>query len=385
MRSLRVPSLAVGCMVALGTPAAAQTSGPTPVLGLARRWVAAPDPASAYSIIPSVELEQRNWRLEGGISHEVISSRSTKTTLAFAGMGVGPKVGPFRTELAADYRTPTPRDPAMDLRTSAQFHLAGAQRGVWLGLGLAQVGSAGTLLRTTGGWWRAPLGTLSFRLDDAVSGARSRTAWVAVLTSDTLTTPPDSMLVRKSAPSIRMRSAVARFVGADGRIDLAVATTLTAAPGAHGRRGTGATGTWWFKPTVALTAGYGAPLEGAMFGDRSAARFGILLRHHPALPRPSTLIERPRASMERNATGEWRIRIPAPGATRVELQGSPTAWEPVTLEKESGGWWEVTLTLPPGRHEIIWRRDGGEWQTLPGLPTAADPELGDVTVVVAGE
>ena len=366
--------LAAAASLALASGAMAQRPALDAQFGVDRRWVVTPNADAAVLVLPSVTFERRGWRAEGGASTDMTSVRASRTRFAFSGSALGPRIGPFRTEVEAAYLTPIVLDPSANVRTSLRFHLSGPTRGLWLGAGQARIGSAGTVLASTGAWWSGPIGTFSLRFDDALGGARSRTSFES-----------DTLVIRESLPAIQARSAVARFVRPDGRVELSVAMSRLEAPGAHGRRGAGAGGTWWFTPTVAFTGSYGVPMEGAVVGSRAVARFGILFRHRPVLPRPSTLIERPMAEVARLNDQQWRIRIPAPGAGRVELQGSPTEWEPVALAKGNGGWWEVTLTLPPGRHEIIWRRDGGEWQTLPGLPTATDPDLGDVTVVVTGE
>ena len=366
--------LLCGITVLLAARATAQAPGPTAEFGVAREWATTPGAAPLTTLLPSVAYDRGWWRAEGGVSGGVASEGRGETSARFAGMIRGPRIGPFGTEVAADYVTPTRGFPSTEFRSALRMHWSGAARGLWAGLGHARVGGAGTLLASGGGWWSGRHGTLSLRFDDAVGGARSEDQRIS-----------DTLILRRTLPSIRTRSAVARFAAFNGRFELEAGSPIVDAPGAHGRRDAGASGTWWFTPTLGVIGGYGIPFDGVVAGSRSAARLGVLLRHGQNRTRPSTLAERAAAQIAPLGEGRWRIRIPAPGAGRVEVQGTGTGWEPVELTRSSGGWWEVTLALPAGRHEFIWRRDDTEWRALPGLPTAADPMLGDVTVVVAEE
>lgn len=65
-------------------------------------------------------------------------------------------------------------------------------------------------------------------------------------------------------------------------------------------------------------------------------------------------------------TGEGRavrFRLPAHGATSVELLGSFTAWQPIAMRRTAAGW-EANLVLPAGTHQFGFLVDG-EWH-VPG-------------------
>ena len=59
-------------------------------------------------------------------------------------------------------------------------------------------------------------------------------------------------------------------------------------------------------------------------------------------------------------------------ALRVELSGDFTAWRPVQLRGEDGGWWSVSLPIAPGTYQMNVRVDGGGWIVPPGLTAIAD-------------
>lgn len=356
----------------IAAPLVAQVGGTTAELGLARSWAVTSDQLPATVLLPSISVDRSRWRFDAAMTGAVGTSHGEETRGSAAAEWLGPHLGPFRSELAGDVTTPIGAFPGINATAGARFHLSGASRGTWLGLGYAEVGTAGTIATSVGGWWSGRLGSFSVRLENALGGNRSTT----FMQSDTLP-------ITHSVPRIHAQSAVARFVEASGRVELSLIANRIAAPGADRRTRMGATGTWWMRPTFALTAGYGTPMDRWAIGRQGRAQLGFLFRPRFAPPHPSTLGERAAAAeVRRLEDGRWQLRIPAPGADQVEVQGTPTDWEPRALTRVAGGWWETTLDLPPGRHELTWRRDAGAWTALPGLPTARDGLLGDVTVVV---
>ena len=59
-------------------------------------------------------------------------------------------------------------------------------------------------------------------------------------------------------------------------------------------------------------------------------------------------------------------------ASRVELMGDFTDWEPVSLVREPNGTWRHHVRLSSGVHHVVMRVDGGGWEPPPGLPSVAD-------------
>jgi hypothetical protein len=79
--------------------------------------------------------------------------------------------------------------------------------------------------------------------------------------------------------------------------------------------------------------------------------------------------------MQKTPNGTWELRVRAPGAGRVELNGDFTSWQPMPMTSLSDGWWTLTLTLASGTHELNVRVDGGPW-TVPAGLLSLDEEFG---------
>jgi hypothetical protein len=71
-------------------------------------------------------------------------------------------------------------------------------------------------------------------------------------------------------------------------------------------------------------------------------------------------------------SGRWTLRVRAPGARAVELNGDFTGWKPVALAAGTDGWWATTLAIAPGIYQTNVRVDGGPWLAPPGLVAVRD-------------
>ena len=76
------------------------------------------------------------------------------------------------------------------------------------------------------------------------------------------------------------------------------------------------------------------------------------------------------------------VIVRAPGATRVELAGDFTDWQPVSLLPEGDGGWRAVLPIRPGLHRLAVRIDGGAWQAPPGARAVPNEFGGEVAEVV---
>jgi hypothetical protein len=65
------------------------------------------------------------------------------------------------------------------------------------------------------------------------------------------------------------------------------------------------------------------------------------------------------------------IRLNNVAATRVELTGDLTDWQPVSLEREGKANWRFDGEIAPGAHHVMIRVDGGVWRVPRSLPTVA--------------
>ena len=83
------------------------------------------------------------------------------------------------------------------------------------------------------------------------------------------------------------------------------------------------------------------------------------------------------AAIEHQGAGRVLVVITAPGATRVELMGDFTHWEPVALARGHSDEWRATFVVEPGLHRFNVRLNGGSWRAPTGVAQGAD-DLGGV-------
>jgi 1,4-alpha-glucan branching enzyme len=76
------------------------------------------------------------------------------------------------------------------------------------------------------------------------------------------------------------------------------------------------------------------------------------------------------------------IRVFAPTAHRVELNGDFTAWQSVPLVRNPDGWWSVVLSIPAGSYQVNLRVDQKRWVVPPGLPRVTDEFGGAAGIIV---
>jgi hypothetical protein len=74
-----------------------------------------------------------------------------------------------------------------------------------------------------------------------------------------------------------------------------------------------------------------------------------------------------------NAPVYVQIQLHAPGAHRVQLAGSFTAWEPsVPLHEVQPGVWSAVVAVQPGVHDYTFLVDGQDWTVDPYTPQVDD-------------
>jgi hypothetical protein len=87
----------------------------------------------------------------------------------------------------------------------------------------------------------------------------------------------------------------------------------------------------------------------------------------------------------RTVIGRQRvIRVYAPSARTVELNGDFTMWRATSLTRGNDGWWTTECSITAGTHEMNIRINGGEWLAPPGLLTSRD-EFGGVVGILTLE
>lgn len=143
----------------------------------------------------------------------------------------------------------------------------------------------------------------------------------------------------------------------------------------HGARGTDAeqsaayaSASYAFTPRYSVIVGGGRLLADPLRGGPDAMIATAMVRVTFAeVTTPPTPGREGEATIVRLADGIIMIvRVRAPAAARVEVAGSFSGWEgvPVTFK---GDVWEAQVRVPPGRHRVAYRVDGGTWKAPANL------------------
>jgi hypothetical protein len=77
-----------------------------------------------------------------------------------------------------------------------------------------------------------------------------------------------------------------------------------------------------------------------------------------------------------------KVRVNAPGARTVEINGDFTNWVPVKLFPAGDGWWASAFPLKRGKYQMNLRLNGGDWTVPPGLLSMIDEFGGTVGLLV---
>ena len=140
-----------------------------------------------------------------------------------------------------------------------------------------------------------------------------------------------------------------------------------------------ASATRWVTSTLGVVASAGAyPVDFAQ-GFPGGEYASLSIRWRPTIARSPMTMPVPREAngvegFRTRAVGgdRYEIRVLAPSAASVELAGDFTRWTTVPLVAAGSGWWETTMPLSHGAHEVAVRVNGGPWVAPPGLPPLTD-------------
>jgi hypothetical protein len=153
----------------------------------------------------------------------------------------------------------------------------------------------------------------------------------------------------------------------------------------------------WLRPRLALVASAGAYPVDLTQGYPGGRFLTVALRiasretHASAstsAPSPVAVAGEPRPSsattfeIKRVSETERMLRVYAPSATSVELNGDFTQWRALSLTRDRDGWWTTTRAIADGTYQMNFRIDGGPWLAPPGLLTATDEFGGVVGILV---
>lgn len=150
---------------------------------------------------------------------------------------------------------------------------------------------------------------------------------------------------------------------------------------------------WWIRPHAAVAVVVGNELADLTRG-LPAARFasvGMRVRWQgpdsrrgertsPSRGGGDTPV--PEVLLERDDLPGVTLRVRVAGRARqVEVAGTFTGWEPVSLMAGGDGTWSLPTRVEPGLHRLLVRIDGGPWHPPANLPALDDEFGGRVGIV----
>jgi hypothetical protein len=147
-----------------------------------------------------------------------------------------------------------------------------------------------------------------------------------------------------------------------------------------------ASATWTFSPRFALAVGTGRQLADPVRGVPDVQITSVVLHvsivparagEAPAVSRASSY-----ATVTPKSSGALMVvRVIADDSSRVEVAGTFSDWKPVPLTRTAEGW-EAEIALPPGRHRVAVRFNGGPWKAPAGTAHIRDEFGGEAGLVV---
>lgn len=127
-----------------------------------------------------------------------------------------------------------------------------------------------------------------------------------------------------------------------------------------------------------LLLGAGCSTVGSIARPESRAELQVApVPSHESVAAPGRI----QLALSQAGDGRWIMRATVTGASRVEIAGDFSDWDPVALARERANAWTVRVRLAPGVHQVALRADGGSWVAPAGLPTVTD-EFGGVAGVL---
>jgi hypothetical protein len=276
------------------------------------------------------------------------------------------------------------RSDARDLRYTALIDRRSSIDGTWLGISTGQHAK----LQLGTGLWRAfaPVEVEAGLVSGLVEASiREASHWKVVPDSFRVHDTTTFRVVDRSELSTTAQSVVRWHFG---RMELTATGGLTVGARSTLQR--------WAQASMHLQASRRMRVLAA-FGQRPAASLAFEPAAHPQTMLGIQVA--PWASRERDAphaaapvARQWRAQSLADGrtrvwlrcrdASRVELAADFTDWAPIALTQTEYDWWETSLTIAPGLHQVQVRLDGGAWQVPPGLPRTHREFAGDAGVLV---
>jgi len=343
-------------------------------------WYADTIRSAGSALSPSVRFEWPRATIGASATISRMGPGATSVQAMLAPSAFTPAFGPVAFEAAGTFGGSTHRDGTRtgEAIAIARAHITGVGGGAWGGGGLGRT-SDGAIGRTV-------------RVAEAG-------AWIQRATTNALVTV--SPVVVDDTIGYTDYQTALRYVGGGFELGAGAGArsgSVGVAVGGTSRAWASVSVAKWVTRSTAIVASggsYPVDLTQGFPGGRFvslAVRFSA--RPDQSLRRASNVSAGDGEADERSPHGigsfevragrdrQRTLRVLAPAARTVDLNGDFTQWQPRRLTRGPDGWWTITLPLKAGTHQMNVRVDGGGWLAPPGLTTVVDEFGGVVGILV---
>jgi len=303
---------------------------------------------------------------------------------------------------------PLEDDPAGRALGSLRLTASGGSGAAWLGTGgggaSTDAGTRALLLAEAGARWRWRGAGVVLTVRQTHAGALPGTFRDSIIPGgggglDSIMPGGDTIGDRTVRVAVMPGVPSRRYTDAELGMEV-VRGPLRLSATAGGRLADNRAGaSWWARAgaDVRLTARTSLSLAGGRvagvpeLGSTDAPFLRLAVRFTPPGRAPAVALpagvapsaEAPEAFTVHSAGALRTLDVRVSGATRVEMKGDFTGWQPVELAPgPEAGSWRATLRIAPGTYRLNLRVDGGEWRAPPGLLDVEDEFGGRVGLLV---
>jgi predicted carbohydrate-binding protein with CBM48 len=342
-------------------------------------WYADSIRSGGASLNPSLRIDWPRATLSGAASISRLAGAGASAQGALVPSFFSPSVGPFAAELTGTLGGSTHADGS---RTGQAIGLARAYAmtsdgslGSWLGGGVGRTWDGAV-------WRDVRQGDIGAWFEH--SGVTTLATVAPVVVEDT---------IRYTDVQAALRYPIGIYeVGATGGVRAGV---VGAAVGGSSRAWASVSVVAWVRSGLAIVASGGSyPVDftqgypGGHFVSvamRIASGEGAAhSRAKEAPPGTSNATSSAPTALAfelREARSGRELRVYAPAAHSVEIEGDFTRWEPLALDRGQDGWWSAVRPMSSGSYQVNLRVDGGAWIAPPGLLAMQD-EFGGIVGIL---